>query len=48
MKFMFKLEKNIFSHIMAENIEFGSDISSRKTGFSLKKLKVQPGNTAGI
>ena len=33
---------------MAENMESGPDISGRKTGFRLKKLKVQPGNTAGI
>jgi hypothetical protein len=32
---------------MAENMEFGPDISSRKTRFRLKKLKAQPGNTAG-
>jgi hypothetical protein len=33
---------------MAENMEFGPNISSRKTRFSLEKLKVQPDNTAGI
>jgi hypothetical protein len=33
---------------MAKNMEFGPDIPSRKTGFRLEKLKVQPGNTAGI
>jgi hypothetical protein len=33
---------------MAENMEFGPDILSRKKGFSLKKLEVQPGNTTGI
>jgi hypothetical protein len=33
---------------MAENMEFGPDISCRKTGFRLEKLKVQPGHTAGI
>jgi hypothetical protein len=33
---------------MAENMESGPDISCRKTGFRMKKLKVQPGNTAGI
>jgi len=35
-----------FSHIMAKNVKSGPDISCRKTGFRLKKLKVQPGNTA--
>ncbi len=29
---------------MAKNVKFGPDISCRKTGFRLKKLKVQPGN----
>jgi hypothetical protein len=33
---------------MAENMEFGPNISCRKTGFRLEKLKVQPGNAAGI
>jgi hypothetical protein len=33
---------------MAEDMEFEPDISSRKTGFSREKLKVQPGNTASI
>jgi hypothetical protein len=33
---------------MAKTMEFGPGISNKKKGFSLKKLKVQPGNTAGI
>jgi hypothetical protein len=33
---------------MAENMESGPDILSRRKGFGLKKLKVQPGDTAGI
>jgi hypothetical protein len=32
---------------MAENMISAPDISCRKTGFRLEKLKVQPGNTAG-
>ena len=31
---------------MAKNVKFGPDISGGKTGFRLKELKVQPGNTA--
>jgi hypothetical protein len=42
---MIKMNK-IFLSIMAKNVKFGPDISCRKTGFGLKKLKVQPGNTA--
>jgi hypothetical protein len=42
---MIKMNK-IFLPIMAKNVKSGPDISCRKTGFRLKKLKVQPGNTA--